>query len=191
MKRPRSLFFSLLKGQKLTLCIVLFCMALTALFTFLPQQIIRYAVDVVLAGNPSFLPPFLESAVRFLGHNSVLGRLVVCALATVAVALVNSLFTYFRSKLSADVAENIAFRLRCRLYDHMQRLPYDTLLSFGTGDLLQRCTSDVETIRKFISVQIAEMGRAICLLACAFFIMWPMIFVLILDYGLQIAVSLI
>ena len=32
---------------------------------------------------------------------------------------------------------------------------YDTLLSFGTGDLLQRCTSDVETVRKFISVQLS------------------------------------
>lgn len=174
MARPRSLFISLLKGQKLSLCIILLCMALTALFTFLPQQIIRYAVDVVLAGQPSFLPLFIDNLFCFLGKNTVVGRLIVCAFAMIVVALVNSLFTYFRSKLSADVAETIACRLRTRLYDHMQRLPYRTLLSFGTGDLLQRCTSDVETIRKFVSVQIAEMGRALCLLFCAFFIMWPM-----------------
>lgn len=174
MKRPRSLFLSLLKGQWPALCVVLVCMALTALFTFLPQQIIRYTVDVVLAGGPSFLPPFLENLVLALGHSTVLGTLAVAALAMVVVALINSAFTYLRAKLSADVAENIAYSLRCRLYDHMQRLPYAKLLRFGTGDLLQRCTSDVETIRKFIAVQIAEMGRALCLLVCAIFIMWPM-----------------
>ena len=120
------------------------------------------------------MPVFLENMIRTLGGNTVLGCLAVSALAMVAVALVNSLFTYLRSKLSADVAENIAYALRTRLYDHIQRLPYARLLSFGTGDLLQRCTSDVETVRKFVAVQIMEMLRALCLVVCAIFIMWPM-----------------
>lgn len=174
MKQHRSLLSSLLKGQRLSLAVMLLCMVLTSLLAFFPQQIIRYTVDVVLAGGPSFLPVFLENMIRALGGNTVLGCLAVSALAMVAVALVNSLFTYLRSKLSADVAENIAYALRTRLYDHIQCLPYARLLSFGTGDLLQRCTSDVETVRKFVSVQIMEMLRALCLVVCAIFIMWPM-----------------
>ena len=174
MKQHRSLLSSLLKGQRLSLAVMLLCMVLTSLLAFFPQQIIRYTVDVVLAGGPSFLPVFLENMIRALGRNTVLGCLAVSALAMVAVALINSLFTYLRSKLSADVAENIAYTLRTKLYDHIQRLPYARLLSFGTGDLLQRCTSDVETVRKFVSVQIMEMLRALCLVVCAIFIMWPM-----------------
>jgi ATP-binding cassette subfamily B protein len=174
MKQHRSLLSSLLKGQRLSLAVMLLCMVFISLLAFFPQQIIRYTVDVVLAGGPSFLPVFLENMIRTLGGNTVLGCLAVSALAMVAVALVNSLFTYLRSKLSADVAENIAYALRTRLYDHIQCLPYARLLSFGTGDLLQRCTSDVETVRKFVSVQIMEMLRALCLVVCAIFIMWPM-----------------
>lgn len=174
MKQHRSLLSSLLKGQRLSLAVMLLCMVFISLLAFFPQQIIRYTVDVVLAGGPSFLPVFLENMIRTLGGNTVLGCLAVSALAMVAVALVNSLFTYLRSKLSADVAENIAYALRTRLYDHIQRLPYARLLSFGTGDLLQRCTSDVETVRKFVAVQIMEMLRALCLVVCAIFIMWPM-----------------
>ena len=174
MKQHRSLLSSLLKGQRLSLAVMLLCMVFISLLAFFPQQIIRYTVDVVLAGGPSFLPVFLENMIRTLGGNTVLGCLAVSALAMVAVALINSLFTYLRSKLSADVAENIAYSLRTRLYDHIQRLPYARLLSFGTGDLLQRCTSDVETVRKFVSVQIMEMLRALCLVVCAIFIMWPM-----------------
>mgnify|MGYP000401560409 CR=1 FL=1 len=174
MKQHRSLLSSLLKGQRLSLAVMLLCMVFISLLAFFPQQIIRYTVDVVLAGGPSFLPVFLENMIRALGGNTVLGCLAVSALAMVAVALINSLFTYLRSKLSADVAENIAYSLRTKLYDHIQRLPYARLLSFGTGDLLQRCTSDVETVRKFVSVQIMEMLRALCLVVCAIFIMWPM-----------------
>lgn len=174
MKQHRSLLSSLLKGQRLSLAVMLLCMVFISLLAFFPQQIIRYTVDVVLAGGPSFLPVFLENMIRTLGGNTVLGCLAVSALAMVAVALINSLFTYLRSKLSADVAENIAYSLRTRLYDHIQRLPYARLLSFGTGDLLQRCTSDVETVRKFVAVQIMEMLRALCLVVCAIFIMWPM-----------------
>lgn len=174
MKQHRSLLSSLLKGQRLSLAVMLLCMVFISLLAFFPQQIIRYTVDVVLAGGPSFLPVFLENMIRALGGNTVLGCLAVSALAMVAVALINSLFTYLRSKLSADVAENIAYALRTKLYDHIQRLPYARLLSFGTGDLLQRCTSDVETVRKFVSVQIMEMLRALCLVVCAIFIMWPM-----------------
>lgn len=174
MKQHRSLLSSLLKGQRLSLAVMLLCMVFISLLAFFPQQIIRYTVDVVLAGGPSFLPVFLENMIRTLGGNTVLGCLAVSALAMVAVALINSLFTYLRSKLSADVAENIAYSLRTKLYDHIQRLPYARLLSFGTGDLLQRCTSDVETVRKFVSVQIMEMLRALCLVVCAIFIMWPM-----------------
>lgn len=174
MKQHRSLLSSLLKGQRLSLAVMLLCMVFISLLAFSPQQIIRYTVDVVLAGGPSFLPVFLENMIRTLGGNTVLGCLAVSALAMVAVALINSLFTYLRSKLSADVAENIAYSLRTKLYDHIQRLPYARLLSFGTGDLLQRCTSDVETVRKFVSVQIMEMLRALCLVVCAIFIMWPM-----------------
>lgn len=174
MKQHRSLLSSLLKGQRLSLAVMLLCMVFISLLAFFPQQIIRYTVDVVLAGGPSFLPVFLENMIRALGSNTVLGCLAVSALAMVAVALINSLFTYLRSKLSADVAENIAYSLRTKLYDHIQRLPYARLLSFGTGDLLQRCTSDVETVRKFVSVQIMEMLRALCLVVCAIFIMWPM-----------------
>ena len=89
MKQHRSLLSSLLKGQRLSLAVMLLCMVFISLLAFFPQQIIRYTVDVVLAGGPSFLPVFLENMIRTLGGNTVLGCLAVSALAMVAVALIN------------------------------------------------------------------------------------------------------
>jgi ABC-type multidrug transport system, ATPase and permease components len=41
--------------------------------------------------------------------------------------------------------------MRDGLYDHIQKLPYEYHVKADTGDLIQRCTSDVDTIRRFFS----------------------------------------
>jgi len=43
-----------------------------------------------------------------------------------------------------------------------------------TGDLIQRCTSDLETIRRFLAIQFVEVGRALFMLAFALSFMLPM-----------------
>ena len=79
-----------------------------------------------------------------------------------------------RYRLTNDACELSMKLLRERLYDHIQHLPYGTLQQMGTGDLLQRCTSDVQTIRQFLHSQATELLRAICLIAFALVIMLPM-----------------
>ena len=81
------------------------------------------------------------------------------------------LFNFTRGKWSAQAAEGIARNIRNNLYDHLQRLPYDEHVKAETGDLIQRCTSDVETVRRFLAMQLVEMGRAIVLLAASLYFM--------------------
>lgn len=100
----------------------------------------------------------------FGGENFLRNHLWVAAAVMVAVSLLSGLFTFFRSRLSATAAENIAVRLRDNLYDHIQHLPATFFEGRETGDLIQRCTSDVETFRVFLSVQIVEIGRALIML---------------------------
>jgi ATP-binding cassette subfamily B protein len=45
----------------------------------------------------------------------------------------------------------------------LQKLPYDYHVKARTGDLIQRCSSDVETIRRFLAMQVPEMARAVFL----------------------------
>ncbi len=73
---------------------------------------------------------------------------------------------YLRGRWSAQSAERIVRRLRERLYGHLSELPCRELERLDTGDLVQRCTSDVETVKTFLSVQVVEIGRAALLLLC-------------------------
>ena len=70
---------------------------------------------------------------------------------------------FLRGRLSAQAAEGIATRVRDRMYDHIQRLPYKYHKEANTGDLMQRCTSDVDTVRRFLGVQLVEVGNSLCL----------------------------
>ena len=92
---------------------------------------------------------------RILRSNLWIAGLLIVALTTVSGG-----FTYLRGRWSALASENITRRVRDRLYDHLQHLPCSFHDGAATGDLVQRCTSDVETLRLFLASQVVEIGRA-------------------------------
>jgi ATP-binding cassette subfamily B protein len=76
-----------------------------------------------------------------------------------ALAVGQGLFTFLSRTLAAQTSEGITLRLRNYLYDQIQRLPFRYHDQNKTGDLLQRATSDVDTIRRFFADQAIESGR--------------------------------
>ncbi|HPV55444.1 MAG TPA: ABC transporter ATP-binding protein, partial [Bacilli bacterium] len=62
---------------------------------------------------------------------------------------------YFRGKL----AEGIAFDIRSKMYFKIQNFSYLKQKNLQTGDLIQRCTSDVDTVSSFVSSQVTELIR--------------------------------
>ncbi len=63
--------------------------------------------------------------------------------------------------------------LRDRLYTHIQALPYAYHVNAATGDLIQRCTSDVETVRRFLNVQLMSVFNSFFMIALALTLMMP------------------
>ena len=85
--------------------------------------------------------------------------LVVFSLAFVGLALVQGAFTFSSGKLAAHAAEGSILRLRNYLFDHIQRLSFSYHDRSQTGELVQRCSSDVDTIRRFFADQAIGVGR--------------------------------
>ncbi len=84
-----------------------------------------------------------------------------------ALAFASGLCLYLRSRWAATASEGIVRSVRQALYGHLAKLPCSYLDSADTGDLVQRCTSDVETLRMFLSNQVVEIGRATLLVGIA------------------------
>jgi ATP-binding cassette subfamily B protein len=115
-----------------------------------------------------------------LGQEDSMRLLPLVALGFVGLALIQGTFTFLSGRFAAQTAEGTVQRLRNYLYDHLQRLSFTYHDRIQTGELVQRCTSDVDALRRFYADQAIGVGRIILLFVINF------IALLILDWKLAL-----
>ncbi len=120
--------------------------------------------DLVL--DPSAEPSAISrTLVGWLGGaDRVRDALWIPALAMIALAAGSGVAIHLKTRFATGAAERVARRTRDTMYNHVQRLPCSTLDGIPSGDLVQRCTSDIETLRMFLANQAPEIGRAVLML---------------------------
>lgn len=132
-----------------------------ALFMLSGPLIISYVVDNIIAQKP-FENAFLKDIVASIGGVSWLqDHLWVMSLLIIFVYLMTAFAIHKRSIHTGMVSETFARNIRDTMYDHLQKLPFSYHKQKDSGDLIQRSTSDVETIRRFIASQFSEMMFAL------------------------------
>ncbi len=87
------------------------------------------------------------------------GAFFLIALGFVLLALVQGFGSFMSGRLTAQSAEGVARRLRNYMFDHLQRLSFRFHDKNQTGELIQRCTSDIDAVRRFFADQAIEIGR--------------------------------
>lgn len=102
-----------------------------------------YFVDQII-GQGKFGTELLQGAATFMG-----------------LIMLQALSGFLSNKLAAQTAESSTRRLRDLLFDHIQRLSFAYHSEVKTGDLLERASSDVDTIRRFIADQAIGVARII------------------------------
>ncbi len=105
----------------------------------------------------------------YLIHQTGVYPIPLIALGFVAFAGLQGIFTYLSGRLAAMSAEGSVERLRNFLYDHIQHLPFAYHGESDTGELVQRCTSDVDALRRFYNDQAIGIGRITLLFIINFF----------------------
>jgi len=103
-----------------------------------------------------------------LGSQGFDQRVPLVALAFIGLAVVQGVFTYTAGTLAGRTAESVARRVRNYLYDHIQRLSFTYHDKTKTGELIQKVTSDVDALRRFISHEAVEFGRILMLFLANF-----------------------
>jgi len=141
---------------------------LTGLWRMMLGYRLRYAaataslaVAAILRTASSFLVRYLVDDV--LVREDAIGLLALVALGFLFLALLQGVFTFVSGRLAAQTAEGITQRVRNYLYNHIQRLPFTYHDHTPTGELIQRCTSDVDAIRRFFADQAISVGRILSL----------------------------
>jgi ATP-binding cassette subfamily B protein len=123
---------------------------------------LTHVIDTTLGDEPSALPNFIT--VFFVG-NTIKEQLLVVAVVYVTYTFLRVLIIFVRRYINAYFTENVAYRMRNTLYNHLQNLSFTYHSHAETGDLIQRCTTDVETYRVFVGEQLIEIFRLFLLVS--------------------------
>ena len=179
MKSQKHKLFNMIKrfasGGKRYYLLAILAAVMSILFTFLMPQIVGFTVDSVIGEEQTALPAFLENLYGKLGGRDFLrANFIICAVGVVAASALAGVFAYFNRLGTAKGTELFIQKLRDTLFAHIQRLPFSWHTENQTGDIIQRCTYDVETVQRFISMQLIEVVRTVLLVTTALVIMFSM-----------------
>ena len=153
---------------------------LNTVFNAATPQIIRTTVDSVIGPEPFALPEPLVSLLR-LDSLELTRGLILAAAAILAAAVLSGVCNYLSRIWTAKCSENFVKGLRDGLYDHIQKLPFSWHTAHQTGEIIQRCTSDVDVIRNFVTNQLLEVFRT------AFMV----VFYLVVMFSMNVKISLV
>ena len=165
-RKKAALLLRFLHGSKKFFLLSILAAMITALADMLIPQIIRAAVDCAIGGSEGDFPGFVMDMVNGIGGFSYLGQhLWIMAAAIIAVALVQILSQYGFRVFNTRASETLVKTMRDQLYGHIARLPFAWHMKNRTGDIIQRCTSDIDTMKNFLSEQLTSIFRITVLLA--------------------------
>ncbi len=168
----KSFIQKYIKGNRLSLVLMVLCGILSVFFSLLHPLVFSFFIDNVINEQPienHYLNQFISSigGISFIQKHLWIGGLTI-----VFIYVASSLSLYYRGYLSGKISENMVYAIRNDLYNHSQKLPYAYHVKVKTGELVQKCTSDVEQIRKVMGNQLQQIVRSISMIVIASVLLW-------------------
>ncbi len=149
----------------------LVCACLDTACHAVTPQIIRVTVDSILGSEPqTFLPQSVLAALRADPARA----LWWAAGAVLAAAALRGAFGFGQRLLFAVGNERFVKAMRDTLYEHIQHLSFAWHTAHSTGDLIQRCTSDVQVVQDFACRQLVTVVRTLFLIVLYVVLMFRM-----------------
>lgn len=174
--RYKPLFLPAMSGARAHFLVSAFEVIFGILSLYCASIVTSYTLDWVLLGKEPSIPEPLFLWLKSLGPIS--RNYWVCGAFFFLFTVLEGLFIFLRRKNIAKGAERMAKSMRDMLYRKLNAVPYDYHKHVSTGDLVQRCTSDVDTVRKFVTNQLMEIVRIVVMFGIAaglmFAIRWEM-----------------
>ena len=133
---------------------------IAVLVAVINPMIFSFTVDSVIGNETMMLPDWLMTLVtNYGGRETLMQKLWILSLIYIGLTLITGVFQYLKGRWVSISVENGAKKIRDTMYDHLQHMEYYEHVKAQTGDLTQRCTSDVETTRKFLEHQLPQVGE--------------------------------
>lgn len=156
MKKVMVLLKWLKPYLPLFIVVSLFQIILPLTYSYVPQ-FIKYVFDYILDHNEEAVNTLPKFVLDFFGNYEGIKCVVIVASTLILYQLFRGMLMFVNGISKGRLSENIAFDMRKKLFSHIQDLSYSYHNTLDTGDFIQRCTSDIDTIKTFISANMPEI----------------------------------
>ena len=164
-----------LRGSWPHFALALLLSMLSTGFNALTPQVIGVTVDSVLGTQTPRVPAWLLDLLHWDGLRAQpLRALWIAAGAVILTALLRGVCTFGQRTQLSRGSEGFVKSIRDELFRHIQYLSFAWHKHNPTGDIIQRCTSDVDVIRNFVCNQLIEVFRTVFLIVLYVWIMLRM-----------------
>lgn len=164
-----------MKGSGSFFLISIIASGITTLVDMLNPQIIRGTIDNAIGGKPSEFPAWVNDLVERLGGFEYIGsHLYIPALMIALIGIVRVAMQFTSSISNTNGSEILVKNMRDMLFEHIERLPFSWHMKNSTGDIIQRCTTDVDRMRTFVAEQLTSVFRIVVLMVMTLYFMASM-----------------
>ena len=145
------------------------------IFNALIPQIVRVTVDSILGTEEPQLPALIADALPLEALRSDPAMALLWAAGAVVIfAVLRGVAIFGQRLFLAKGSEGFVKGIRDELFSHIQRLPFAWHTAHQTGEMIQRCTSDVEVVRTFVCTQLVDVIRTIIIIVVYLWAMFAM-----------------
>ncbi len=164
--KETTLIGSLFKGKIRTYVLGILCTALASIISLINPLIISFVIDHVLGVEPANLSgPLLWLYQAAGAKEGLAANLWLCSLALIGFTALRGIVNYFGQVNASVASESMAKDLRQKMYEKLQSTTYRYHVNLQNGDIMQRCTSDIETFINFLGGQLPQIFH--CLIQIA------------------------
>ncbi len=117
-------------------------------------------------------PQVIRRAVDDLHTGVTQHKLVTYALLILAVAGVKGIFQFLTRWVVIGISREIEFDMRNDLFRHLEGLSHSYYQRTRTGDIMARCTNDLNAVRMLLGPAIMYSANTLVFTAGALFFMW-------------------
>lgn len=169
----RELLLYFLRGSKRYFIISIVCISLVNLLSLLIPRVVSFVVDTLITGKETELPKFVADFIENMGGAIYLREnLYLIAIFLVVIGVLSAIFNYLYRYYNTKGAETLVETMRNDIFAHIGKLPFSWHTKNQTGDIIQRCTSDVDAVKNFVSGQLTEVFRVVLMVAFSLYFMF-------------------
>lgn len=167
-------FYKATKNSRLIYLFAMISMVISQMINALLPIILWSSVDSIIGDEPFKFKLIKKIVDLFGGKLYIRNHICIIALFIVIISAIGGLFVFLKTVFANIATERIAKNLRDDIYTHLEFINYKYISKTSPGDIIQRSTSDIETIKRLLSLQFVEILSSISIFTFSLIIMFTL-----------------